>query len=218
MFRDNLQVCANRNEITSFQGKKLHEIYNKNNEFHASRRSWYLPIYPTPDHPDANSKKARKRYPTLDLADNAALRWDSYVNLRHVYKIEWRYLKTYTNPDAPNNLDFRFERESMIRMLAKGKLLTTYETGKQYIYIDIPNPRTPGHGYQEFQSPNSETASFTSSEHSALSPIPQWDFLGPKPNTVGSIERPPSDPPDPERGGPILGIGTIRHLFHYIFG
>ncbi|KAF2794917.1 hypothetical protein K505DRAFT_241024 [Melanomma pulvis-pyrius CBS 109.77] len=200
--------------ITSFQGKKLHEIYSKNNEFHASRRSWYLPIYPTPEHPDANSKKAKKRYPTLALDNSAVLRWDSYVNLRHVYKIEWSYLRPYANPDTPNNLDYRFERESLIRMLAKGKLLTTYETGTQYqgpISLQIPVNQSRSLEYGEFQSPRSETASISSSEHSALSPLPQWDFLGAGPTRAGMIRRPPSEPPDgPNRDA---GLGGLQYIF-----
>ncbi|PVH93886.1 hypothetical protein DM02DRAFT_482377, partial [Periconia macrospinosa] len=117
--------------ITSFQGKRLHEIYSKSNEFHASRRSWYLPISPSPDHPDAVSKKTRKRFPTLDLADGALLRWDSYANLRHVYKIDWKYLRPYANPDTPGEDDFHFDRDSMVRLLAKTKVLTNYEPGPQ---------------------------------------------------------------------------------------
>jgi hypothetical protein len=111
------------------QGKKLHQLYPKSNEFHASRRSWYLPISPTLDHPDAVSKKSKKRYPTLDLAAGATLRWESYVNIRHVYKTEWSCLKAYTNTDTPSTWDFCFDRESMIRMLAKTKTLTGYEPG-----------------------------------------------------------------------------------------
>jgi hypothetical protein len=107
----------------------LHQLYPKSNEFHASRRSWYLPISPTLDHPDAVSKKSKKRYPTLDLAAGATLRWESYVNIRHVYKTEWSHLKAYTNTDTPNTWDFCFDRESMIRMLAKTKTLTGYEPG-----------------------------------------------------------------------------------------
>ncbi|KAF2709374.1 hypothetical protein K504DRAFT_378980 [Pleomassaria siparia CBS 279.74] len=196
--------------ITSFQGKKLHEVYSKNNEFHASRRSWYLPIYPTPHHPDATSKKAKKRHPTLDLARNAVLRWDSYVNLRHVYKIDWSHLKPYTNPDTPSNIEYRFERESMIRMLAKGKLLTTYETGTQFrspITVQIPTSQATDHGQSVFQSPRSETASVSSSEHSVLSPLPQWDFLGLGNGRVGVTQRPPSEPPDPNKH--IDGISRV---------
>ncbi|KAF2742501.1 hypothetical protein M011DRAFT_371068, partial [Sporormia fimetaria CBS 119925] len=121
--------------ITSFQGKRLHEIYGKSSEFHTSRRSWYLPISPAPDHPDATSKKSRKRFPTLELAGGAALRWDSYVNLRHVYKIEWKHLRRYNNADTPWSMEYQFERESMIRMLAKGRVLTAYEPGPQ---LQIP--------------------------------------------------------------------------------
>ena len=84
--------------ITSLQGRRLDQLYNKPNEFHASRRSWYLPVFPTPDHPDAISKKTKKRFPTLVLANQETLRWDSYVNLRHVYKIEMTLLRSYTNP------------------------------------------------------------------------------------------------------------------------
>ncbi|ORX92744.1 hypothetical protein BCR34DRAFT_250516 [Clohesyomyces aquaticus] len=60
--------------ITYFQGKRLDEIYGKANEFHASRRSWDLPIALAPDHPDATSKKSKKRFLTLDLAGKATLR------------------------------------------------------------------------------------------------------------------------------------------------
>jgi hypothetical protein len=120
-------------QITSFQGRRLDEMYNKSNEFHASRRSWYLPIVPTPDHPDAVSKKTKKHFPTLELANGETLRWNSYVNLRHVYKIDLSLLRPYTNPDFPATEAFRFERGSMTRMLAKGKSLTLYEPGSQYV-------------------------------------------------------------------------------------
>ncbi|KAF1993122.1 hypothetical protein P154DRAFT_389322, partial [Amniculicola lignicola CBS 123094] len=117
--------------VTSFQGKKLHEIYPKANEFHASRRSWYLPIGPAPAHPDANSKKAKKRFPTLELANSALLRWDSYVNLRDVYKTNLTNLRAYGNPDTPLNGDYHLQQESMIRLLAKSRFLTGYDAGDQ---------------------------------------------------------------------------------------
>jgi hypothetical protein len=60
------------------------------------------------------------------------LRWDSYVNIRHVYKTDVRLLELYTNPETPNTEVYRLERESMIRMLSKGKTLTMYEAGQQY--------------------------------------------------------------------------------------
>jgi hypothetical protein len=59
------------------------------------------------------------------------LRWDSYVNLRHVYKMDWSYLRPYINPDVPRVLDFRLEKESLIRLLSKSRFLTGYETGAQ---------------------------------------------------------------------------------------
>ena len=46
-----------------------------------------------------------------------------------MYKTEWSYLKAYTNTDTPDTWDFCFDRESMIRMLAKTKTLTGYEPG-----------------------------------------------------------------------------------------
>ncbi|KAF2625436.1 hypothetical protein BU25DRAFT_309614, partial [Macroventuria anomochaeta] len=123
--------CVHFHLITSLQGKKLDQLYPKSNEFHTSRRSWYLPISPSPNHPDANSKKAKKRFPTLALADGASLRWDSYVNIRHVYKIDWRLLKPYSNLNTLWVTLFRLERESTVRMIAKGKVLTLYEPSEQ---------------------------------------------------------------------------------------
>ncbi|KAF1960267.1 hypothetical protein CC80DRAFT_438915, partial [Byssothecium circinans] len=129
--------------ITSFQGKKLHEIYPKSNEFHTSRRSWYLPISPSPEHPDASSKKTRKRFPTLELASGGTLRWDSYVNIRHVYKIDWSHLRPYTNPETPERHIFRFNHESVVRLLAKSKVLTNYEPGVQHSRPPWPRPSLP---------------------------------------------------------------------------
>jgi hypothetical protein len=103
-------------------------------EFNESRRSWYLPIAPTPVHPDALSKKTKKRFPTLELAHGETLRWNSYVNIRHVYKINMSLLQPYINPDRPNTEVFRFERESTIRILSKCKTLTFYEPGEQFVY------------------------------------------------------------------------------------
>ncbi|KAF2872333.1 hypothetical protein BDV95DRAFT_491727 [Massariosphaeria phaeospora] len=203
--------------ITSFQGKKLHEIYGKNNEFHASRRSWYLPVAPTPDHPDANSKKSKKRFPTLDLAGGAVLRWDSYVNLRHVYKVDWRHLRPYANPDTPYNSVYRIERESMVRLLAKGKVLTTYEPGPQSQRrpprVQIPSPETQ---ISQLQSPTSDTASIISSEYSSPSAPLHSDFLGSKYDAPESTRPPFKVPPDRDIDGGRLE--TIRWIFHFILG
>ncbi|KAF2185644.1 hypothetical protein K469DRAFT_726731 [Zopfia rhizophila CBS 207.26] len=209
--------------ITSFQGKKLHEIYGKANEFHQSRRSWYLPISPTPPHPDANSKKSKKRFPNLELAGGAVLRWDSYVNLRDVYKIDWSLLRSYGNPDTPYSLDYRFERESMIRLLAKGKLLTTYEAGTQYQTATpgrIPkSPRSTASGtYRtDIHSPTkSDTPSIPSSPISVTLQRQQSDFLGPRPDTLVIIRRPPKAPPEGEN--PENGSGVIRYIVKYLLG
>lgn len=135
---ENFMDPANRFQITSHGGKRLDELYdNKESEFHISRRSWYLPISPTPEHPDAISKKTKKRFPTLALANGETLRWDSYVNIRHVYKIDWSLVRPYTNPRIPDAERFRFERESTIRMLAKGRSLTLYEPGPQYVSASL---------------------------------------------------------------------------------
>ncbi|KAH5329928.1 hypothetical protein HBI12_072410 [Parastagonospora nodorum] len=128
--------------ITSLQGRRLEQLYSKSNEFHASRRSWFLPVAPTPSHPDAVSKKTKKRFPTLILANGATLRWDSYVNIRHVYKIDISLLRAYSNPDTPTVEVYHFERESTIRMLAKGKSLTLYEPGPQFVGAGLQRTRS----------------------------------------------------------------------------
>ncbi|KAF1976041.1 hypothetical protein BU23DRAFT_502646 [Bimuria novae-zelandiae CBS 107.79] len=156
--------------VTSFQGKRLHEIYSKDNEFHASRRSWYLPISPSPIHPDATSKKMQKRFPTLELQHGATLRWDSYVNIRHVYKIDWALLRPYANPETPHIQTFRFDRESCDKMLAKTKILTNYEPGPQHqvhiraLYpgramsspLPLRIPETPVRPHVQTSSPRSQ--------------------------------------------------------------
>ncbi|KAJ4357864.1 uncharacterized protein N0V89_002441 [Didymosphaeria variabile] len=141
LFRRN--ILLTNPQVTSFQGKRLHEIYSKDNEFHASRRSWYLPISPSPTHPHVNSKKMQKRYPTLELQHGATLRWDSYVNIRHVYKIDWTLLKPYANPDTPYVQSFRFDRESCDKMLAKTKFLTNYEPEVQHPVQSFPHIERP---------------------------------------------------------------------------
>ncbi|KAI9874011.1 MAG: hypothetical protein M1823_007784, partial [Watsoniomyces obsoletus] len=70
-------------QITSLKGKPLSQVYDEAVPAQASRRTWYLPIAPTPDHPDATSKKTKKRFPTLMLANGATLKRNSWVNIRH---------------------------------------------------------------------------------------------------------------------------------------
>ncbi|KAH7401639.1 hypothetical protein BKA66DRAFT_405510, partial [Pyrenochaeta sp. MPI-SDFR-AT-0127] len=194
--------------ITSLQGKKLDQLYNKSNEFHASRRSWYLPISPTPDHPDAISKKTKKRFPTLDLASGATLRWDSYVNIRHVYKIDSSLLKAYANPESPYTQLYRFERESTIRLLAKSKILTMYEPGSQHqapglkrsasepIRVSTAIVQTVEDGSQQTRSPSSDRASVVSIVCSVASSPPESDFWGPNTEDYRIADRPPKVPPD----------------------
>jgi hypothetical protein len=211
--------CLPSGQITSFQGKRLHEIYSKSNEFHASRRSWYLPISPSPDHPDASSKKTRKRFPTLELAGGATLRWDSYVNLRHVYKIEWTHLRAYSNPDTPERSVFCFDRDTMVRLLAKTKTLTNYEPGPQHQHRRSPAPPLvisirgipENHGDRdprvreremEPQSPKSwsDASSVISSEYSGRSPILLQSDFGSAGETDARSSPPlPKAPPDRER-------------------
>jgi hypothetical protein len=59
-----------------------------------------------------------------------------------VYKIDLSHLRAYANPDTPDVELYHFERESMIRMLAKGKSLTLYEPGPQYISPGLQRTRS----------------------------------------------------------------------------
>lgn len=205
--------------ITSFQGKRLDEIYGKANEFHASRRSWYLPVYPAPEHPDALSKKSKKRFPTLDLAEGAVLRWDSYVNLRHVYKIDWTLLRPYSNPETPSILQYHFEKESTIRMLAKSRFLTTYETGPQYqssipLRMPIPYVQTAATDRDvRMMSPMSSRS--YGSDRSTCSPVPQPAFLGLNRSTMGGPTQSTAKAP-PDDSGESPDSSVIRFIFRCI--
>lgn len=84
-------------QIASLQGKTLDQLYNKPTEFHISPRSWFLPIASSPDHPHANSRTTKRRFPTLQIANGAALWCDSYVNIRNVCMIDWTLLEAYAN-------------------------------------------------------------------------------------------------------------------------
>jgi hypothetical protein len=202
--------------LTSLQGKRLEQLYSKAHDFHTGRRTWYLPIAPTPDHPDALSKKTKKRFPTLELANGATLRWDSYVNIRHVYKIEMSLLKPYTNAECPVEV-FRFERESLIRMLAKGKTLTLYEPGPQFLNASLTRSRTEPinasndeshHAEDEMRkewSPASDAISVPSIVPSMESET-QGDFR--EASTDGSrLAGPiPKVPPNGERGSVVVSM------------
>lgn len=205
-------------QVTSFQGKRLDEIYNKANEFHQSRRSWYLPISPTPPHPDAQSKKAKRRFPNLDLAADAALRWDSYVNLRDVYRVEWRHLRPYSNPSTPGIDDFRLERESMVRLLAKGRVLTAYAPGPQHQLaapVSLPGETSTARSGIAVSELDSQTWSVESSRNSSPGPS-QPDFSLPRPERPGYTGRPPRAPPEVLTWYRVVVGGIIRYILTYI--
>jgi hypothetical protein len=103
-------------------------------------------------------------------------------------------------------------------MLAKGKLLTTYETGTQVqgpMTVQIPVGQALHHEYAEVQSPGSEIMSIPYSEQSAVSPLPQWDFLGPRHSDVGYSRKPPDDPPDEKNSGVRLRA-ICYHFQHFL--
>lgn len=52
-----------------------------------------------------------------------------------MYKIDWTLLKPYSNLNTPKVTTFRLERESTVRMVAKGKVLTLYEPSEQ---VQVP--------------------------------------------------------------------------------
>jgi hypothetical protein len=214
------RAFADRYQITSLQGKRLDQLYNKANEFHASRRSWFLPVAPTPDHPDALSKKTKKRFPTLQLSDDATLRWDSYVNIRHVYKIDLSLLRAYANPETPDVTAYQFERESLIRMIAKGKSLTLYEPGAQF-----PNPHraqsepmpsltafTPNYGYNmpRTTSPTPDARIVATGWPPAAYSDPQVDFRLATTDKDGIPGPPTKVPPDTDDRPIFLGLLRVQ--------
>ncbi|KIW87692.1 uncharacterized protein Z519_11666 [Cladophialophora bantiana CBS 173.52] len=75
--------------ITSFDGKGLESRHFKD----ASRRRRYLPIYPSPAHPESHNI-------TLYLAGNAELPKLSWVNTHNEIVADWRVLK----PFKPSNV------------------------------------------------------------------------------------------------------------------
>lgn len=139
-----------------------------------------------------------------------------------MYKIDWTLLRPYANPDTPFGGSYRFERESMIRMLAKGRIVTTYETGTQYqrpISPQFPTPyihtRIMDEEMKPLRSPTSDSVSSITSERSSQSPPPQSDFLDLAQAAPGSTRRPPREPPDEVAEKPHTGI--IRYLLQYLF-
>lgn len=216
-------------KITSLQGKKLDQLYPKSNEFHTSRRSWYLPISPSPDHPDAGSKKAKKRFPTLALADGATLRWDSYVNIRHVYKIDWTLLKPYSNVNTPRIAMFQLERDSLVRMIAKGKILTLYAPSEQmqmpalqWISTAPPRLSTSNNSYSHLErgepglgSPDSDHGSVASRGITQTPANYGSDFRRVSTDGNWSSGAPQGEPPDPEPKKSFLARVFNRLFTHH---
>lgn len=137
------------------------------------------------------------------------------MNLRHVYRVDWSYLKVYYNPEAPQLQTYRFERESMIRLLAKSKVLTNYEAGPQHQRPTSVRVQTQHHVHREIreaQSPKSDTSSVTS-EYSVLTPILQSDFGVSKDDGTRDIEPPPKAPPDKKEAG---RRSVIRYILHCV--
>lgn len=153
------------------------------------------------------------------------LRWDSYVNIRHVYKVEKSHLKEYTNADTPNTKGFRFERESMIRMLAKGKTLTMYEPGPQ-VHTGRASP-APARGLRDAEkvvggeddtgSPVIRTASIMSLPNMSLGA--QEDFRVATPAGDRIPGRVPKVPPDAEKTSVVASTiqdGLVRPAEQFI--
>jgi hypothetical protein len=101
-------------------------------DFNEGRRSWYLPIAPSPDHPDATSKGKAKIFPTLELAHGETLRKPSYVDIRHIYKIDFSLLQPYFHPQRPNSKIFRLALRSRQQLVSRCKALVHYEAGPQF--------------------------------------------------------------------------------------
>jgi hypothetical protein len=125
-------------QITTFQGRRIEQIYDEKSVHQANRRGWFLPIAPTPDHPDHDPTRENLKMPTLELGSGATLRSRSYVNVRYVFSIDRSLLQPYYNPNAPSRHMFRFTRDSTNKMLRRGRVVQTYVPGRQF--GDAPEP------------------------------------------------------------------------------
>lgn len=143
------------------------------------------------------------------LEGGAILRWDSYVNIRNVYKINWALLKPYVNHNTPETALFRLEWESTARMIAKGKILTLYEPSEQ-VPISIPQPirartaplclsteptSTTERGIHELSSPDLDTETVAILESSATPRPPVSSFRSLSGDGNRSVNLPPGEPP-----------------------
>jgi hypothetical protein len=119
---------------------QLGERFKTSNPYQKNRRRWYLPIAPTPDHPDAITKKTKNVFPTLELGHGSTLRLNSYVNIRHVYSIDLSLLQQYYNSYAPGIEKFWFNRTSTIAMLERGSALQKYVVAPQFGMLPKTTP------------------------------------------------------------------------------
>jgi len=101
-------------------------MFSSKNSAQLSRKAWYLPISPSPKHPFA---KAKAQYKTLQLAGGSPLRYDSYVKIRDLYKINGLLLWPYINPDAPQIKVFQLDAGSVEGMNAATKDLIGFDAG-----------------------------------------------------------------------------------------
>jgi hypothetical protein len=132
---------ANPYQITTFQGRRVEQVYDKQSPHHISTRGWYLPVAPSPQHIDHDPTRKSRDLPTLELGSGATLRAASYVNVRNVYSIDMTLLQPYCNANTPDRRLFRFTRTSMHEMLKRGKFVHQYVPGRQFADLE-PIPAT----------------------------------------------------------------------------
>jgi hypothetical protein len=123
---------ANLAKITTFQGRRVEQVYDKQSAHHISTRGWYLPVAPSPQHIDHDPTRKSRDLPTLELGSGATLRSASYVNIRNIYSIDLSLLQPYYNSNAPHRQLFRFTQKSTHEMLKRGKFVQEYVPGRQF--------------------------------------------------------------------------------------
>ena len=65
------------------------------------------------------------------------LKRNSWVNIRHIYRVDASLLKPYDNPETPERSVYCFEQQSLTRMLAKCESLVGYEPGLQFTGLEV---------------------------------------------------------------------------------
>jgi hypothetical protein len=149
-----------------------------------------------------------------------------------VYKIDLSLLRAYANPETPDMTAYQFERESLIRMIAKGKSLTLYEPGSQ-----VPNPQRaetepiqPLVGFStryEYDmprttSPAPDTRMFTAWRPQAAYSNPGVDFQFTTTNKDGIPGPPTKVPPDTDDRRITFGLrvqpDVVRQMEQFVAG